>query len=473
MFAGSQKKRLPGDWREVLAVAYPLIISMASFTVMQFADRIFLARWSSLAIQAAMPAGLLAFTLICLFQGVAAYSSTFVAQYHGAGDPRGCVRAAAQGMWLSVLAWPLMVAMTPLGWLAMRLSGHAPELIAAEREYFDVLMLGSVLVTFGSAVGGYFTGRGRMRLNTVANVIGCAVNVVLDYVMIFGKLGFPAMGIAGAAWATVIASCVAPVIQFVWLLRDSEVRRGGLRRTLAFDGRQVRQLLRYGLPSALHTLVDAGAFACFLMLTGRLEPLELAASNIGFSINGVAFMPLLGISMAAAIVVGQYQGCRNGAAAERAGWSALKIGWAYMLVVSLSFVAFPEGYYTLFHSQDADYTVAELVAVGRVMMLLMAAWGMVDTMNIILAGALKGAGDTRYVMVYMLVMGWALWIPGEVLILRRGYGILAAWAWLTVYILVLSIGFLLRWKRGRWKAHDLIGSAALPPPASQHASPLP
>lgn len=454
--------RRPGDWREVLTVAYPLVISMASFTVMHFFDRIFLAHWSSLAIQAALPAGLLSFTLICLFYGVTAYSSTFVAQCHGKDDARGCVRAAAQGMWFSLLSWPLVLGLIPLGWLAMRLSGHTAELIVAERTYFDVLMFGSVFVSFGAAIGGYFTGRGHMRLNTVANILGCAVNIVLDYVMIFGKLGLPAMGIAGAAWATVISSCVAPCIQIVWLLRDTVIQQQGLRRALAFDWWQMRQLLRYGVPSALHMLADVGAFTLFVMLAGRLQPLELAANNIGFSINNIATTPLMGIGMAASIVVGQHQGRRDSVAATRTGWSALAIGWVYMTVVAATFLIFPEGYYRLFFSQEADYTLAELFSVGRIMMVIMALWGLLDTVNIILAGALKGAGDTRFVMFYSLVMGWALWLPGEVFLLYKGYGIIAAWTWLAGYIMILAVGFFIRWRGGRWQKHDLLAGAAIP-----------
>jgi len=104
----------------------------------------------------------------------------------------------------------------------------------------------------------------------------------------------------------------------------------------------------------------------------------------------------------------------------------------------------------------------------------MALWGLLDTVNIVLAGALKGAGDTAFVMVYMLVMGWAVWIPGELLLLYNGCGILAAWAWLAFYVGLLAAGFFLRWKRGRWKTHDLLAGLAGPPAAAAAATaPLP
>jgi MATE family multidrug resistance protein len=458
----NRSPEISGGYREVLRVAYPLILSMGTFTVMQFCDRIFLARFSSISIQAALPAGVLSWTFVCVFQALAGYAGTFVAQYHGAGDARGCVRATAQGFWLALLSWPLMLALIPVGWWIMRISGHAPAVLAEERVYFTILMVGAVTVPLGAAIGGYFTGRSRMTLNTVVNMAGCLVNIVLDYGMIFGKWGFPVMGIRGAAIATVIAGAVAPLVQLAVFACQPEVRALGLRRALAFDAKLMWRMVRFGLPAGGHLLADVGAFTVFVMMTGRLGDVALAASNTGFSINGVAFMPLVGVSMAASIVVGQYQGRGDSDSAYRAGWSAMKIGWGYMLLAALSFVLFPTGYYELFQSREATYTTAELVALGRNMMFMMAIWGMLDAVNIVLSGALKGAGDTRFVMLYMLIFGWCVWLPGEVLIFWRGGGILAAWLWMTVYVLILAGGFWWRWCSGRWRSISLVGVPAVP-----------
>lgn len=449
-------KPCPGGYREMLRVAYPLVLSMGTFTVMQFIDRIFLARYSSVSIQAALPAGILSFTLICFFHALAGYAGTFVAQYHGAGEPEGCVRATAQGIWLALLSWPLILALIPVGLWLMRVSGHAPDVLREEFRFFWILMAAGVVVPLSTAIGGYFTGQGRMLANTLSSVAGCLLNVVLDYALIFGHWGAPRLGITGAAIATSIAGCLPVAIQLVLFLRDPVTRRLGWRRALALDGALLRRMLRYGAPAGGHLLVDIGSFTVFVLMTGRLEPLSFAASNIGFSINSVAFMPLLAISIAASIVVGQHQGRRDSESAARAGWTALRIGWVYMFCAGLSFVLLPGGYYRLFRSPEASYTIEQLVAAGRPMMWMMAAWGMFDAINIVMSGALKGAGDTRFVMVYMLVLGWLVWLPGEWLIFHRHGGILAAWCWLTVYVLILAAGFWWRWRSGRWKHIDLL-----------------
>lgn len=440
-------------WR----IAAPLILSMASFTIMQFCDRVFLARYSSVSIQAALPAGILAHTLICFFQALAGYAGTFTAHYHGAKDPAQCVRATVQGVWLAVASWPLILLLIPLGVWFMKLSGHAPEVLAAERTYFLILMAGGIMVPLNAAIGGYFMGIGKTQINMVANALGCSLNIVLNYVMIFGHWGVPAMGIAGAAYATLISGFVTCLVQLGLFGREPAVRNHPLlakvwRPDLALLGR----IVRFGAPSGLQLLMDIGAFALFIMLTGRMGEVALAASNIAFSINNLAFAPLLGFGLAASTVVGQHQGARNPEAAHRAGYTGLKMGLIYMCVIGATFLLFPKGYFELFRSRDAAFSTADLLVYGRTMLWLMTAWGLLDTITIILSGALKGAGDTRFVMVYMILGGWLVLVPGTLLLLHLGYGIIGLWVWLAIYVCVLALGFWWRWQKGFWKTIRVI-----------------
>lgn len=450
-------------WR----IAAPLILSMASYTIMQFCDRVFLSRYSSVTIQAALPAGILAHTLVCFFQALAGYAGTFTAHYHGAKAAAQGARAAAQGIWLALLSWPLILLLLPLGMWLITISGHAAPVIEAEKTYFFILMAGGVMVPLNAAAGGYFMGIGRTTVNMTANIFGCSLNVLLNYVTIFGHFGCPEMGIAGAAWATLISGFVTYMIQLALFLREPTVRECGFRKVLALDYKLIWRIIRFGTPSGLQLLLDIGAFAFFIMLTGRLGELALAASNIAFSINNLAFAPLLGFGFAASTVVGQHQGAGNAVAAKRAGYTGLKMGLVYMCFIGSTFVLFPRQYFELFCSADATFSARELLGLGRVMLILMAVWGVLDTVSIILSGALKGAGDTRFVMLYMLLGGWVVWMPGTVALLKLGYGIIALWAWLTVYVWILALGFLWRWQRGQWQGIKLItvreGLRYLPP----------
>ena len=452
LFAPARYER----YREVLRIAAPLIISNSALTVMQFCDRLFLARHSSVSIQAALPAGIFSFTFICLFAATAGYAGTFVAQYHGAGDRRQCVRVTTQGLWLALASLPCLLLLEPVGaWAIIRI-GHAPAVIAEEQIYFGWMMKGGVLSPLSAAIGGFFTGQSRLRLNTLANIIGAVVNVVLDYVMIFGKCGLPAMGIEGCAIATVIAATVAPLIQLAWFLRDPVARTMGALAVWRPDPKLLGRILRFGIPAGLHLMADVTAFATFVMLTGRLDAVALTASNIALSINWLAVCPLMGISTAAAILTGQHQGRRNSDAAYQAGWDTLTLAWSYMALMVFVFLLGSDFFFRIFYKANADFTLEQLQRFGFSMMVAMSIWGLFDTVTIILTGALRGAGDTRFVLIYMLIMGWGFWIPGEILILTGNGNILHAWYWMAAYVAILSVGFLWRWRGGRWRQIRLL-----------------
>lgn len=452
----------PGGYREVLRVAWPLIVSTGSFTLMQFVDRMFLAWHSATAIQAALPAGILSFTLVSGFMAVAGYANTFVAQYHGAGDPLGCSRSTAQAVWLSLITWPLLLALIPAGRWLLRISGHPAEVLALELPYFTILMVGGVNVTLTAAISSFFTGRGDTFTNMWANIAGNAVNVVLDYAWIFGHWGFPRMGIQGAAYATLIAGAVTPGILLALYFSRRLRRSHGTSRTWGFDRALFWRMIRFGLPSGIHLFLDVASFAVFVLFTGRMGEVALAVSNIAFSINMVAFMPLVGISIAASTLVGQYQGRRDSGTAERAGWTALRVAFFYMAAVAASYVLLPAMYLGWFANRsETGLALEDIYPLGRTLLLLLAAWGLFDAVNLVLAGALKGAGDTRFVMWYSSLMTWGLLVPIQALIVFAWKGgILAAWGWLTAFIILMCSGFYLRFRGGRWKKIEVIEASA-------------
>lgn len=471
------REAAPGGYREVLRIAYPLVISTGSFSLMQFVDRVFLAQYSSVSIQAALPAGLLSFTLVSAFMAIAGYANTFVAQYHGSGDPRGCSRATAQGVWLALLSWPLILLLILAGRGLLRLAGHAPEVLEEELTYLTILMAGGVTIPLGAAISSFFTGRGDTLTNMYAQVAGNAVNVLLDYVMIFGHWGFPAMGIRGAAYATVVAGFVPVVIQGAIYFSRAMHARYETRTSFGFDRPLFLRMVRFGLPSGLHLFLDVSSFSVFVLMTGHMGALALAVSNIALSINSLAFMPLIGISIAASTLVGQYQGRQDGETAAKAGWTSLKVGLIYMSFMAATYLLFPHHYFVLFSERSGGgFSQAELLSVGRFLLVMMATWGLLDTVNLVLSGALKGAGDTRFVMWYSTLVAWGALVPGQwYIIYRLEAGILASWAFLAFIIMIMSVGFVLRFRAGAWKSIELIErqQPLAPPRAAAEAAVMP
>ena len=454
-----------GGYRHALKLVVPMVLANSVLVVMQFTDRILLSRYSSLSIQAAVPSGMLSFTLISFFSAIAGYSSTFVAQYHGAKDAKSSVKSCVSGLWIALACIPIFIAMIPFCDAILGSFGHAPELLEQERIYSFWMVLSGFLMTTHWVMGGYLTSRDRVLAGTLVSVAGCIVNIALDWVMIFGFGGFPAMGLRGAAIATFASSVFGTLALLAMILPD--IVKAGARDVLAPDFSLIWRIIRFGIPSGLHTVFDAGSYSLFTLLTARLSPLELATSNIAFSINCLAISPLIGFGSAAGILVGQFQGAGRGDLAKRSGWRCLHLAWIYMAACAVLFICFPGELLACFRSADAPYTVDQMLRLGRLLLLMMAGWGMFDTMNAVFIGALKGAGDTPFVMLTISLLAWFFWIPAELLALNvpplafhprafLGYFIIDAWVVQVIYLITLAFFFLVRWCRGRWMKIDLI-----------------
>ena len=446
-----------GGYRHVLRLVLPLVLSNAAYTLMQFTDRILVSRFSSDSIQAALPASVVSFCLLGFFCSIAGYSSTFAAQYYGAKDIRGAIRSCATGIWLSIFFIPFFLALIPLCNGLISLTGHAPVIQELEKRYALWMLLGGPLVGMQWTLSGFLSAKNRATANALAIAAGCVLNVILDVLFIFGHGRIPAGGLEGAAIATFVSSVFTTLLLLSLTLLDKDVRANKLADQIRPDWNLVRRVLHFGLPSGTQLLLDQGAWAFFIVLTGRLDALSLSASNIAISINNLVFAPMLGFSMAASIVAGQFQGAGKPLQAKSSVFRCLKLGWCYTLTLGLIFILFPATLLDLFRSPDAVYSTGELFRIGRVLLAMMAGWGVFDAMNIVFLSALKGVGDTRFVMIYLLLVEWLFWIPPEILCICVYHGsIINAWTIQLVFIIVLSIGFLIRWQQGKWMSIQMI-----------------
>lgn len=215
----SRRWHAESGYREVLVLAIPLILSTGAVTVQHFVDRMFLAWYSPEAIAAALPSGILNFTLMSLFIGTAGYVSAFVAQYYGAKRFEQIGPAVWQGLYLSLIGGLGFLFLIPLAEPFFRFVGHDPAVQQHEIIYFQVLCYGALPIIAASAMSGFFAGLGKTWPVMWVNVLATTVNLVLDYAMIFGKWGLSERGIQGAAIATVISQYFAVLLYIVLLFR--------------------------------------------------------------------------------------------------------------------------------------------------------------------------------------------------------------------------------------------------------------
>ncbi len=439
-----------------MKIAWPLIISSGTFALLNFCDRLFLSWYSEAAFRASLPAGILFFTLVCGFMALAGFTNTFVAQYWGSGDKEGCAKATSQGIFFALFSIPLIMALTPLGLWLLRISGHGVEVLALEEEYLSILMWCGGGMALSSALSSFFSGRGKTRIIMTCNIVANGINILLNYIFIFGKWGFPEMGIAGAGWASVIGAWASPLIFGLIYFSKATNAEFGTWRNLRFNRWLFMRMIRFGLPSGIHWFLDVAAFTLFVMMVGRMGVVAHVASNIALSVNLIAFMPMIGMGMAVSVLVGQYLGSDRPEYAERMGWLALKIGICYTLTVGLTFLLFP-GFYTQIFAGNVDAAPPELFSTVRILLAMLALWGAMDATAIVLSGGLKGAGDTHFVMYFQSAVAWGFLVVGQLLIVFVfKLNVFASWAWTLCYIIILGIGFALRFRSGRWKKIDLL-----------------
>jgi len=445
-------------YKDVLTISLPLVASMGSLTLMQFTDRMFLANYSADAIAAALPAGIASFTAVAFFMGVANYINAFIAQYMGARDFNRIGASVWQGIYFSLMAACLLALLYFVSGSLFDLIGHSPHIQRLEVSYFNILTLGAGLVVLASAMACFYTGRGLSKTVMVVHAIGAAVNIPLDYCLINGVGFFPELGIVGAALATVTASATIVGILSVLIFSPANRSRYDTWKGRAFDKELFGRLMHYGLPSGIQFFLEIFGITFFVQMVGRLGDLELAASNIVLSIETLSFLPMVGFHIGTATLVGQAIGRGRPEHGMYATTSALHITMAYMMVVAVFFIVTPKPLLNLFkahHLTAAQY--AEIMDLGVILMRFVAVFCFFDALNLIFSGAIKGAGDTRFIMwtigaLSLGVMITPMYVAVEVL----RAGLYTIWALATFYICALGIAFMMRYRQGKWKSMRII-----------------
>jgi MATE family multidrug resistance protein len=451
-------------YRQVLRISLPLVISMSSTMIMEFTDRVFLANYSLDAIAAALPAGIAAFLFISLFLGTAQYLNVFVAQYVGSGRSQRVGAALWQGIYFSLLSAAAMAALSFLAEPLFALGGHPVEVQTLEAIYFKVLCLGSGILILGTALSCFFSGRGQTRLVMIITLIGTVFNIPLDYALINGVWIFPEWGILGAGIATVMSwSLVGLIFAFLVFTQNNE-RAFKVLTHRGLEANLFGRLMRYGIPSAIQFSLDVFAFTFFIFMVGRIGKLELAATNMVFSINSLAFMPLMGFSLGTSTLVGQALGRNRILEAIAATKATIHIVLVYISLLFILFLVFPQPLLELFRPQDTSaQNFVAISETGTLLLRFVSAYIFFDALYMVCIGVLKGAGDTRFIMwsigiLSVVVMILPLYIGVQIF----GAGLYYAWSCATGFVFFLFITSYWRYRQGRWKTVRVIEQAPEP-----------
>jgi len=490
---------------EMLIISAPTVVTMTSYTVMQFIDGMMVSRVKPadpVNIAAQGNGGILVWVAIAAMIGVLSMVNTFVSQNLGAGTPKKGSAYAWAAIWLSIVASILLIPYAlAMPWF-FTLMGHEPLLVELETEYAQILLMGAFFTIAGRGIAHYFFGMHRPAVVMVSVISANLFNVVLNAVLIFGKEGPPegtpfreefaaiaqgldieAMGIAGAALGTVLGTALEVAIPMLVFLSPRWNRAYGTRHMWRPRWAPIKDILRVGWPAGLmmgNELICWGYLMAVLLGAGgaalvTAEPgltgaalgdaqaqeavVHNAAGWIALRYMHVSFMPAVGLSIAVSAMVGKAIGAGRHDEAARRAWLGLKVTLAYMGLCALAFIVFREEMMSVFVPADMSEQEAKAVLeVGATVMIAAAVFQLFDAMAITMSGALRGAGDTVWPGVVTIILSWVFIVGlGHLLIwLAPGLGSIGPWIGASAYIMALGLAMIGRFLWGPWRRIDLL-----------------
>lgn len=464
----------------MLRIAAPTVVGMLSYTVMQFVDKFFCSKLGVEELAAAGNGGVAAWFPCSVMAALLGVINTFVSQNLGAGRPERGAAYAWAGLWMSTLMWA--VVLLPYAWYLPEVFSTMRHLAgvedvnekvrALEVDYARVLLAGMVFSLWARGIAQFFYGMHKPVVPTIGVVLGNAVNFVITYALVFGKWGFPQMGVAGSAMGTVIGTVIEAGIPLAVFLSRRCDAAYATRRAWRLNAGAVRDILRIGWPSALMFGNEMVCWWVFMAgFVAKFGPAHNAASWITLQYMHLSFMPAVGMSVAVQAMVGKAIGAGRPDVARANVRLGVKLTAAYMGVCAVAMVLFRDPLVSVFLQDTAaahagselgSADPAEVLRIGMQLLILAAVFQMFDAVGITMVGALRGAGDTLWPGVMTMVLAWTLIIAGGALVIRfwPDLGALGPWLGAAVYIIAFALAMAWRWKSGAWRRMKLVEQPA-------------
>jgi len=423
--------------RELFKLAFPIAITQLSLMMLGVVDLLMVGRVGVDAVGAIALGNVWKMGTILVAMGVVFGMDPFVSQAHGSGDTRGAVLALQRGIVLAVLASLGLAVLWLVAERGLLLFGQDPEIAAVSAAYVRVQAPSLPFFFVWVALRQYLTGRGIVKPALWIGVGANFLNVFLNWVLIFGNLGFPALGPVGSGIATSVLQVFFPLALVAWIVAAGLLRGAWVPwSSAAFDLRAHAAILKVGIPVSLQLAFEVWAFQIVILWAGLLGKVALAAHAIVFNLIAVAFMVPLGISLASVTRIGNLIGARRHRDAQRSAWVAFGMAACTMFVASAVFVLFRDRLPLLYNDERA------VVALAASLLPIAAGFQLFDGIQVVGGGIARGMGRTRASAVFHLVAFYVLGLPlGWWLTFERGIGLAGVWWGLAVGLAVVSIAF--------------------------------
>jgi len=434
----------------LLRIAGPVILAEVGWMAMGIVDTIMVGPLGPAAIGAA-GMGSSVFTSIAIFgMGLMLGLDTFVSQSFGAADTSSCRRWLHSGVWLAVIVAPFVMGLTWALWRTLDWWGLHPEIRPLVGDYLRVISFGAPPLLLYAAFRRYLQGMHVVRPIMFALISANLVNAGANWVLIYGHLGMPALGVEGAAWATTAARIYMAGFMYVAIQREHRRRHEHPHVVMTPELTRLRQLVKLGFPAASQVTLEVGVFAAATALAGRLEPVSSGSHQIALNIASLAFMVPLGLASSGAVRVGHAVGARDPRRAVRAGWTALATGCVVMAIIGLVLFVWPA---TLIAAFTTD---PRIVDIGVGLLAIAAAFQLFDGTQAVATGVLRGIGETRLPMIVNVIGHWVCGLPvGYALCFHFGWGVPGLWVGLSIGLVVTAVVLVAVW----WKRASVMQNA--------------
>ena len=439
-------------------MAGPVVLASLSITVMGVVDTMMVGHLGKTELAAVGSAGLWSFTFATFFIGLVGCVGTFVAQCVGKEDFQNCARYTWQGIHLSIATYVIAAVLLPFSATLFSMMPHEASVQQVEADYFRVRMYGFGLMPLQAALAAFFNAVNKPKVSMFASIAANIINAFLDYALIFGKFGFPELREEGAAWATNASLFTQCAFLMAVFLGQKLHTRYQTRDAWQFDLAKMRELIRIGWGGGAGFLLDLFTWSLFTsVIVGAVGENALAAHNAAIQIMAISFMPAVGVNHAIAPIVGQWIGRGDIARAKARTYTAMRMTMVYMFIMGVLFATFGKFLIGAFNNHP------EVVSTGATILILAAIFQTFDAINIVIMGALRGAGDTRWTAIMMTTFAFTVFLPVAWFLSRiLGWGAMGAWIGATVYVIGLSFFFFLRWRGEKWRHIQIFDAQAAP-----------
>ncbi len=429
--------------RTILSLALPIIGGMASQNVLNLVDTAMVGMLGAAPLAAVGMGSFANFMAAAFIMGLSAGVQAMASRRIGEGRKNKAAVPLNGGLLLAVIIgvpWSILLVIKAPSLFPFLVDD--PEVIAQGVPYLQARLVAMTALGMNFAFRGYWNGVGLSKIYMRTLIVMHAVNLILNWLLIFGHLGFPEMGCAGAGIGSAIATAAGAAMYFVQGIKIA--RPNGFLAGLP-DRQTILTMLRLSVPAGIQQFFFAAGMTAFFWILGRIGTNELAASNVLVQLLLVAILPGLGFGMASASLVGQSLGQGDREGAYRWGWDVVKI--AVILVGAISSVGllFPDVLLRLFLHD------AVTLGLARLPLRILAATMVLDTVGMVLMNSLLGAGAARQTMIVTVSLQWLLFLPAAWVIGPMvGGGMTAVWIAHVTYRVAQSGVFVAMWRGRKW-----------------------